>query len=74
MPATRAFDVVALRAVDNMEAAVAAASLRASLRMAILASGKQEAPALQGFSLAKEIALPGEANLRLLLIARDPTL
>ena len=73
MPATRLFDVVALRAVDNMDAAIAAASLRASQRLAILASGKQEAPALQGFSLATEITLPGEADLRLLLIARDST-
>jgi len=71
MPAPRSFDVVALRAVDNMEAAVAAASLRASKRLAILASGRQTAPALQGFSLAEEIVLPGEADLRLLLIARD---
>ena len=71
MPASRSFDVVALRAVDNMDAAVAAASLRASHRLAILASGKQEAPALQGFSFTGEIILPGEADLRLLLIARD---
>lgn len=70
MPASRSFDVVALRAVDNMEAAVAAASVRAAQRLAILASGKQEAPSLQGFSLADEIDLPGEADLRLLLIAR----
>ena len=70
MPASRIFDVVALRAVDNMEAAVAAASERATLRLAILASGKQDALALQGFSPAERIALPGEADLQLLLIAR----
>ena len=74
MPASRNFDVVALRAVDNMEAAVAAASQRASQRLAILASGRQEAPALPGFSLAEEIVLPGEADLRLLLIARNSAL
>jgi 16S rRNA (guanine527-N7)-methyltransferase len=71
MPASRSFDVVALRAVDNMQVAVAAASQRASQRLAILASGRQEAPALHGFSLAEEIVLPGEADLRLLLIARN---
>ena len=74
MPSTRHFDVVALRAVDNMEAAVTAASLRASHRLAILASAKQEAPTLQGFSLSREIVLPGEADLRLVLIARDSAL
>jgi 16S rRNA (guanine527-N7)-methyltransferase len=74
MPASRVFDVVALRAVDNMEAAVAAASQRALQRLAILTSGKQDAPALQGFTLTEEIVLPGEADLRLLLIARDSSL
>jgi 16S rRNA (guanine527-N7)-methyltransferase len=74
MPASRVFDVVALRAVDNMEAAVAGASRRASQRLAILTSGKQQAPALQGFLLTDEIVLPGDADLRLLLIARDPEL
>jgi 16S rRNA (guanine527-N7)-methyltransferase len=71
MPAPRSFDVVALRAVDNMEVAVAAASQRASKRLAILASGKQEVPVLRGFSIAKEINLPGEADLRMLLFARQ---
>jgi 16S rRNA (guanine527-N7)-methyltransferase len=74
MPAGRTFDVVTLRAVDNMESAVSAASLRASRRLAILASGKQEAPALQGFTLAETALLPGEADLRLLLITRDSAL
>jgi 16S rRNA (guanine527-N7)-methyltransferase len=74
MPTSRVFDVVALRAVDNMEAAVAAASQRASQRLAILASGKQQAPALHAFLLAEEIVLPGDADLRLLLISRDTAL
>ena len=71
MPPSRAFDVVALRAVDNMEAAVAAAAQRVSSRLAILSSGQQKAPVLPGFSLASDLVLPGDASLRLLLMDRN---
>jgi len=68
MPAARMFDVVALRAVDNMEAALAAASVRAARRLAILASARQSPPDLPGFSLESEVVVPGAADLRLLLM------
>jgi 16S rRNA (guanine527-N7)-methyltransferase len=74
MPEACTFDVVTLRAVDNMESAVAAASLRASRRLAILASGTQNISEVAGFSLVSEVKLPGSADLRLLVIGRNSAL
>jgi 16S rRNA (guanine527-N7)-methyltransferase len=70
MPSPQTFDVVALRAVDRMEAAVAAASVRASQRIVLLLSARQSAPALQGFSLTQDLLLPGAFETRLLVMSR----
>jgi 16S rRNA (guanine527-N7)-methyltransferase len=71
MPASRSFDVVTLRAVDDMETAVAAAAVRVTGRMALLTSARQPVPVLPGFSVQGEITLPGPADLRLVLISRQ---
>ena len=74
MPPSRTFDVVTLRAVDNMDAALEAAAPRASQRLAILASAQQSVPLLSGFSPAGEFALPGDGNLRLFLLSPSTAL
>ena len=59
MPAARQFDVVTLRAVDNMEAAIRAASHRAAQRMVILTTRQAKLPALaNSFRFADPIPLP----------------
>ena len=67
MPAGRQFHTVALRAVDNMVAAVAAAELRASHRLVLLTSAAQ-APALPSFPNQTQIPVPG-TQTSILLIA-----
>lgn len=70
MPPARHFDVVALRAVDCMAAAVAAAAQRASKRVIVLASPQQVAPVLEGFSAATWVDCPGESAVRVVLLDR----
>lgn len=74
MPAARTFEVVTLRAVDNMGEAILAASLRASKTLAILASGKQEILRIRDFTASQRIPLPGSADLWLLLFSRSSPL
>lgn len=59
MPATRRFDVVTLRAVDNMDAAIAAAGPRTGKRMMLLTTAARVPSGLEGFTLATAIPLPG---------------
>ncbi|WP_263373494.1 16S rRNA (guanine(527)-N(7))-methyltransferase RsmG [Granulicella aggregans] len=73
MPGPRSFDVVALRAVDNMEEAVKAASTRATRRLAIMMSAHHAIPSLPGFSLAEELSQPGDDPLKLALLDRNQT-
>lgn len=56
LPAGREFHTVTLRAVDNMEAALAAAAPRASHQLLLLTTGIPKLP--EGFSAAPPIALP----------------
>jgi 16S rRNA (guanine527-N7)-methyltransferase len=60
MPDTRRFDVVALRAVDNMETAVREAGIRASERVLILGTPQSSlSPILsEHFDVAEQVALP----------------
>jgi 16S rRNA (guanine527-N7)-methyltransferase len=68
MPPERQFDTVTLRAVDNMDAAVQSALLRARNRVMILGTSRAF-PSLSGdFSIAEPIPLPG-SNEGILLIA-----
>lgn len=63
MPPARQFDTVVLRAVDDMDAAVAEAAARASQQILILATAKSTYPALtQHFRLAEPIRLPESAT------------
>jgi 16S rRNA (guanine527-N7)-methyltransferase len=63
MPAERRFHTVALRAVDEMDAAVSEASQRASHRIMILGTRGAIYPTLaEGFRLADPIALPNSSN------------
>jgi len=70
MPAAKQFDVVTLRAVDNMEAAVAAALPRAAHYLAILTTGHLAPPELPGFEPSVSIPIPGTNDQRLLLASR----
>ena len=72
MPAARQFDVVTLRAVDNMEAAVLAASPRAGRRIMLLTTARQSPPDLAGFTAAPGIPLPGTNEQQLLCLDRNP--
>ena len=59
MPATRQFDAVTLRAVDNMDAAIQAAAHRAAHQIVILTTRQTELPALaKSFRFADLIPLP----------------
>ena len=60
MPAARRFDTVALRAVDNMEAALGEAVRRASQRILILGSGRTSLPPelAEEFPVCEQTALP----------------
>ena len=67
MPAARRFDVVTLRAVDEMHLAVSGAADRAALGLAILTTASREVE-LPMFHV-KQIPLPGSTD-RVVLIAR----
>lgn len=69
LPPARQFHTVALRAVDNMAVAVAAAEDRAAHQLLLLTSATQ-APALPGFPNQTQIPLPGSQNSILLLASR----
>jgi 16S rRNA (guanine527-N7)-methyltransferase len=65
----RRFHTVALRAVDNMAAAVAVAEERAMHQMVVLTSAAQ-APELPGFAGRRVIPVPGTQNSVLLIASR----
>lgn len=69
MPPSRQFDTVALRAVDNIDAAVKAASIRAAKCVLILGTSRTFA-GLQDFTIADPIPLPGSNDGILLLAHR----
>lgn len=70
MPAERGFDVVAMRAVDDMEAAVVEAGLRAKERVMVLGSANLP-PGFgsEGFSVVEPVGLPG-SDKSVLWVAR----
>jgi 16S rRNA (guanine527-N7)-methyltransferase len=71
MPDGRAFEAVALRAVDGMSAAIASAALRSTHKLLILSTlqSRPDPSALPDFTLDPAIALP-ESHESILLIAR----
>ena len=68
MPPERQFDTVTLRAVDNMDAAVQSALLRARNRVMILGTSRAFPSLSEDFSIAEPIPLPG-SNEGILQIA-----
>jgi 16S rRNA (guanine527-N7)-methyltransferase len=69
MPPERQFDVVAMRAVDDMGAAVRDAARRAKERVMIVgSSGSTANQVAEGFRLEESIALPGLAEGVLLVM------
>lgn len=70
MSPDRRFHTVALRAVDNMAAAVAAAEPRAVRQMVLLTSAGN-APALAEFPEQSRVAIPGSQSGVLLMASRD---
>lgn len=69
MPSERRFDTVALRAVDNMTAALAAAEVRANRQLLLLTS-VAAAPALPEFPKQSPILIPESLDRVLLLVSR----
>lgn len=69
MPSERRFDTVALRAVDNMTAALAAAEARTNRQLLLLTS-VAAAPALPEFPKQSRIFIPESLDRVLLLVSR----
>lgn len=60
MPAEQQYDVVAMRAVNRMERAVAEAAVRARERVLIIGTADDSYPGLlEGFVMAEAVPLPG---------------
>jgi 16S rRNA (guanine527-N7)-methyltransferase len=71
MPSGRRFDVVAMRAVEDMEAAVAEAGRRAKVRVLVLGAGRSPVLAgVQGLRVGEPEALPGTDDLVLWMARR----
>jgi 16S rRNA (guanine527-N7)-methyltransferase len=71
MPTGSRFDVVTLRAVDNMEAAIAAASSRIGRQMMLLTTARHAPPELAGFVVNQSILLPRANDQQLLSLVRS---
>jgi len=74
MPANVRFDVVTLRAVDNMDTAVAAAALRAERRILLLTTSGQAPQSPAGFTAGDAIPIPAAKERQLLWLNRVVTL
>jgi 16S rRNA (guanine527-N7)-methyltransferase len=71
MPAESKFDIVTLRAVDNMPQAILTAQPRASRRMVLLATSDQLTLPIPNFTFAEPIPLPNAATQYILLADRN---
>jgi 16S rRNA (guanine527-N7)-methyltransferase len=71
MPSGRQFDVVTLRAVDDMELAVKAAAERSVGRLLLLTTSRHAGLELPGFAVAAAIAIPASQEQILLTLARQ---
>ncbi len=71
MPRTRTFDVVTLRAVDNMDAALVAAAERCTGTMVVLGTSATLLPAVNGFVRVDSIEVPATRNSRIVLFERQ---
>jgi 16S rRNA (guanine527-N7)-methyltransferase len=73
MPVGLQFDIVTLRAVDNMDAAIAAAALRAGSRLLLLTTASQSPRVPPGFVSAGTVPLPSTKDQQLLWLDRSDT-
>jgi 16S rRNA (guanine527-N7)-methyltransferase len=71
IPPGRRFDVVTLRAVDNMPEAIAAAVPRVGDRMLLLTTSGQQLDRLPGFSYSPGINIPASDTQQLLFLTRN---
>jgi 16S rRNA (guanine527-N7)-methyltransferase len=70
MPAPRRFDVVTLRAVDDMETALQAAGQRANRRIVLLTTVEHRHGVPAGFAFAAAIPSPDAVSRQLVLLDR----
>ena len=70
MPADWRFDVVAMRAVDNMGLAVEVGAERSSKRVMVLGTERQEVRVPEGFEVEGAIGMPGSVDMRVLMLRR----
>jgi 16S rRNA (guanine527-N7)-methyltransferase len=70
MPAATQFDIVTLRAVDNMTQAVLAAEPRAKQTICLLVTSDQAPPPIPNFQPVKSIAVPNAHSQRILIANR----
>jgi len=73
LPGERMFDVVTLRAVDNMPAALAAAEARALRRLVVFSTEAAIPPLPATFVEGERVYLTGPAGQQLLLMLADRT-
>ena len=71
MPSSQRFDIVTLRAVDNMEAAIAAAAPRAERRMMLLTTANNAPDPPTSFAAAESIQMPGTDSQQVLVFTRQ---
>ena len=71
MPLDRRFDVVAMRAVDDMETALLAAADRANSRLLILATERHGWRLPGGFEVVSTVAMVGSENQHILVLERQ---
>lgn len=70
MPDTQTFDLVVMRAVDNMPAAIHAALPRAGRYLVIMSTARQPDPVLPSFAVLSRIAIPRSSEQQILLASR----
>lgn len=71
MPPETRFDVVTLRAVDNMEVAITAAAPRAERRMMLLTTANNAPEPPTSFAAAESIQMPGTDFQQVLVFTRQ---
>ena len=73
MPESRRFDVVSLRAVDAMEVAVEAASIRASGQIVLLTTSNCAIAAPNSFVETARISVPDASSRQIVCLDRQPS-
>jgi 16S rRNA (guanine527-N7)-methyltransferase len=71
MPPNRRFDVVTMRAVDDMEVALKAAAARAELRLMVLSTERHGWKLPEGFEVEAMVAMVGSESQHILVLKRQ---